>query len=476
MGERPGGAEHSLGFVDLAAIGSVADVVPITGENRAIVRLGLRRLSEAPRPGLAALLAAARLDTDDVSRDDIAFGLAPRINAMGRIGDPAVAAALLLARDDAEAAGLAAQLEAADVQRRAMTATAIADARASLDGATDDAFIVLEGDWPVGIIGLVAGRLAGGDRSPRPGPLERRQPVAWLGTQRRWRGRGCSAGGLPRSSWSVTGVIPPPPAATSTRPKSRSCGPGSPTSLPTSPRRTADRPSPSTSSRAHLRRITYSCGSWHRWRTLLRRLRSVGVAGLVVVRARVASGGHTQLTLRRGRDVVDGISFGRADLAEQLREGLENRRRGAPHQPDLRGTGDAAAGGAGRRSGGHAERPPGRCDGSQSGCGDRRQPGRTGEPGRPGVTGRPPVPPPGGGAGYPPGRPPVGHGRVPTGRAPGSRSPSIARRIFRAQEPLPPRSRPPRNSPVLAPLLAFIGLLLVGAGSVAALTFLNVDS
>jgi hypothetical protein len=49
----------------------------------------------------------------------------------------------------------------------------------------------------------------------------------------------------------------------------------------------------------------------------------VGFAGLVVVRARVASGGHTQLTLRRGRDVIDGISFGRADLAEQLREGLE---------------------------------------------------------------------------------------------------------------------------------------------------------
>ena len=134
MADRPGGAEAALGLVDLAAIGSVADVVPITGENRSIVRLGLRRLSQAPRPGLAALLAAARLDTDDSSRDDIAFGLAPRINAMGRIGDPAVAAALLLARDDAEAAGLAAQLEAANVQRREMTATAMADARASLDG------------------------------------------------------------------------------------------------------------------------------------------------------------------------------------------------------------------------------------------------------------------------------------------------------------------------------------------------------
>lgn len=90
------------------------------------------------------------------------------------------------------------------------------------------------------------------------------------------------------------------------------------------------------------------------------------------------------------------------------------------------------------------------------------------------MTGRPPVPPPGGGA-YPPDRPPVGYGRVPAGKATGLPEPVYRPPYLPAQEPLPPRSRPPRNSPVLAPLLAFIGLLLVGAGSVAALTFLNVD-
>ena len=187
MAERPGGADAALALVDLAAIGSIADVVPLDGENRAIVRLGLRRLGQAPRPGLAALLAAARLDTDDLSTEDISFGLAPRINAMGRIGDPGVAAALLLARDDVEAAGLAAQLEAANVQRRDLTSAAMADARGRLAPAVDDAFIVLEGDWPVGVIGLVAGRLA----------EETGRPVLALSTAvTPWRGSARSAGGV----------------------------------------------------------------------------------------------------------------------------------------------------------------------------------------------------------------------------------------------------------------------------------------
>jgi single-stranded-DNA-specific exonuclease len=322
MAERPGGAEASLGLVDLAAIGSVADVVPITGENRAIVRLGLRRLSEAPRPGLAALLAAARLDTDDLSRDDIAFGLAPRINAMGRIGDPAVAAALLLARDDAEAAVLAAQLEAANVQRRAMTATAIADARASLDGATDDAFIVLEGDWPVGIIGLVAGRLA----------EETGRPVLVLSNAvSPWRGSARSAGGVDVAA--ALEACHDLLERHGGHPAAAGCHVDA-AHVPELRSRLADFAAgqPASDRRPTLA-IDLVQSALEADYVLLRELAPledaaeapplVGVAGLVVVRARVASGGHTQLTLRRGRDVVDGISFGRADLAEQLREGLE---------------------------------------------------------------------------------------------------------------------------------------------------------
>jgi single-stranded-DNA-specific exonuclease len=79
---------------------------------------------------------------------------------MGRIGDPAVAARLLLAQDVEEAASLAAELDEANKRRRELTSTAMDEARAALAAMPDSPFIVLVGDWPVGIIGLVAGRLA----------------------------------------------------------------------------------------------------------------------------------------------------------------------------------------------------------------------------------------------------------------------------------------------------------------------------
>ena len=107
---RPGGHRH------------VADVVPVAGENRCLVRLGLRLLADRPRPGLAAVIAAAGLGGADISPADVAFRLAPRINAMGRVGDPTVAARLLLARDATEAAELAEQLELANTLRRELTA------------------------------------------------------------------------------------------------------------------------------------------------------------------------------------------------------------------------------------------------------------------------------------------------------------------------------------------------------------------
>jgi single-stranded-DNA-specific exonuclease len=238
-----------MGLVDLAAIGSVADVVPITGENRAIVRLGLRRLSQASRPGLAALLTAARLDGDDVSRDDIAFGLAPRINAMGRIGDPAVAAALLLARDD-EGGRSGSPAEAANVQRRAMTATAMADT--GEPGATPDAFIVLE-DWRWA--SSASWRVA--SRRGQPPVLVLSNAVS------PWRGSAHSAGGvdvaaalsLPRPSGRHGGH--PAPPLPSTR-HVRSFGQLADFAAD-QPAADADKPSPSTSSRAPGR-ITY-CGS-----------------------------------------------------------------------------------------------------------------------------------------------------------------------------------------------------------------------
>ena len=101
-------------LADLAAIGTVADVAPILGENRSIARLGLERLRTAPRPGIAALLASARVDPASVTLETIAFVIAPRLNAAGRVGDAVDAAALLLAETAEEARVAADALERAN--------------------------------------------------------------------------------------------------------------------------------------------------------------------------------------------------------------------------------------------------------------------------------------------------------------------------------------------------------------------------
>jgi single-stranded-DNA-specific exonuclease len=123
---EPGGTEAALDLADFAAIGSIADLVPVVGENRAIVRLGLDRLRSEPRPGLAALLREAGIAPERVDMDAVSFALAPRLNAVGRVGDAAAAAALLLTDDPGEADRLAAELQAANLVRREMTAVAMA--------------------------------------------------------------------------------------------------------------------------------------------------------------------------------------------------------------------------------------------------------------------------------------------------------------------------------------------------------------
>ena len=105
--------ETTAGFADLATIGTVADVAPVLGENRGIARLGLDRIRRDPRPGIAALLAAAGVAPGDATLETIGFALAPRLNAAGRVGDADVAAALLLTDDAAEAAVHATALDAA---------------------------------------------------------------------------------------------------------------------------------------------------------------------------------------------------------------------------------------------------------------------------------------------------------------------------------------------------------------------------
>jgi single-stranded-DNA-specific exonuclease len=316
------GRAAALALADLAAVGSVADVVPIAGENRAIVRLGLARLEQEPRPGLAALMRRARVEREAVSTEDISFGLAPRINAMGRVGDPTLAAQLLLTSEVETAEALAEQLEAANRQRRELTSTAMAEARTELAAAPDAPFIVIVGDWPVGVIGLVAGRLA--EETGRP-------TLVLSSSTEPWRGSARSAGGVDLAAAFATCAdlferFGGHPAAAgchleagrveAVRERLQAFVEARPPADP--------RPSLSLDLVQSADAADY---------VLLRELAPlegagdapplVGIAGLAVTRVRAANGGHTQITLRRGVETVDGIAFGRADLAEQLTEGSE---------------------------------------------------------------------------------------------------------------------------------------------------------
>ncbi|HZS15163.1 MAG TPA: single-stranded-DNA-specific exonuclease RecJ [Candidatus Dormibacteraeota bacterium] len=153
-----GSAAQGLG---LAALGTVADMMPLRGENRLIVARGLAQLSRDPSPGIRALCAAAGIRSAALRASDIAFGLAPRINAAGRMEDAELALRLCLAEDEGDAEQIAAQLEAQNQVRREAVAVALAQAEERIAELPDDLPAIVLGDpgWPMGIVGLVAGRI-----------------------------------------------------------------------------------------------------------------------------------------------------------------------------------------------------------------------------------------------------------------------------------------------------------------------------
>ena len=114
-GER--GAEPEL---DLVALATIADLVPLRGENRALVRRGLEVARRARRPGLRALLASASIAPERLDEGDFAFRLGPRINAAGRLYRADAGVELMLTDDEARAAQIAAELERANNERRAV--------------------------------------------------------------------------------------------------------------------------------------------------------------------------------------------------------------------------------------------------------------------------------------------------------------------------------------------------------------------
>ena len=147
--------------LDLAALATVADIVPLRDENRVIVREGLPRIASSPRPGLQALLKVAGLQPP-ITSDDVAFRLAPRINAAGRLGDAKLGVHLLLTPDPAKAANIAGLLETANRTRQSLEREMTARALTQLDLPTlaaSHVVIVSGEDWNPGLIGLTAGRL-----------------------------------------------------------------------------------------------------------------------------------------------------------------------------------------------------------------------------------------------------------------------------------------------------------------------------
>ncbi len=150
------------GLLEIAALATVADVVPLVEENRVIVSEGLKRLASTKRPGLAMLKREAGVE-GEVSSTQVAFRLAPRINAGGRMEDADQCVRLLLTRDESEAASIAAHLEEQNQRRQAMQSDMLRQAeeklRADMDFRDDLVIVVMGEGWNSGVIGLVAGRL-----------------------------------------------------------------------------------------------------------------------------------------------------------------------------------------------------------------------------------------------------------------------------------------------------------------------------
>lgn len=162
LGAGPGCPPRHL--LDLASLGLVADVMPLTGAVRTLVRDGLEQMRRSPRPGLRAVAERAGLTLDRVTSDDIAFKIAPRLNAAGRMEDPRLALGLLLTDDPAVADRRAGRLEQLNQQRKLVADRVLEEAsnilRASPDLAQRPVIIVHAQGWHGGVLGVVAARLA----------------------------------------------------------------------------------------------------------------------------------------------------------------------------------------------------------------------------------------------------------------------------------------------------------------------------
>lgn len=177
-------------FLDLVALGTIADVVPLVGENRILVTRGLERLNHTTRPGLIALREVAKI-SGRIGSYEVGFQLAPRLNAAGRLENALDALHLLLARDPNEARTLAEKLDAQNRERQQIEKGIVAEltevVRQSFDAAKD--FVVVHGNaaWHIGVVGIVAARVL--QEFYRP-------TIVFGGDGEHWRGSGRSIEGF----------------------------------------------------------------------------------------------------------------------------------------------------------------------------------------------------------------------------------------------------------------------------------------
>jgi len=164
--ENPG--NPSLAYLDLVALGTVADLAPLTGENRALVRSGLHRMRQPIRQGLQALMGVAGINPRQINAGDIGFGLGPRLNAAGRLDSALTSLNLLLTEDLFQAGILAQELEVQNRERQQITRDT--QARAEVLAFADDPeallLIAIDPDFNPGVVGLAASRLT--ERYYRP--------------------------------------------------------------------------------------------------------------------------------------------------------------------------------------------------------------------------------------------------------------------------------------------------------------------
>lgn len=179
-------------YLDLVALGTAADIVPLTGENRIIARFGFEQLSNSEALGIRELIAQQGLTGKKLSTSQVVFQLAPCINAVGRLGDPRRGVELLLTRDQNKATSYAKDLRAANLERRELDNAVAEEAGAwvycNCDPDSDVSIVIGKEDWHVGVIGIVASKMV--EKFHRPAIL------LSIGSDGMARGSGRSIPGL----------------------------------------------------------------------------------------------------------------------------------------------------------------------------------------------------------------------------------------------------------------------------------------